>query len=195
MPTTNVGIYEIILEQEYFTSQIRNVFHYLSTTDQDDQQDLCAQAFDEDMLQSIADLANTNLVYDLIRCKNLSGNLADAIVDPSVANGIQVGAIVADFVAVSFLYARQTKDTRNGFKRFSALIEENVLGGGFTVPFLGTMNASADIFETNISTVGGIFQPIILRKPADGMGVFTFNTLNAVQALNRVTTQNSRKTF
>ncbi|KKK82038.1 hypothetical protein LCGC14_2807400 [marine sediment metagenome] len=195
MPTTNAGIYEIILEQEYFTSQIRNVFHYLSTIDLDDVQELCAQAFDEDVLQAIANLAGVNMSYNLIRCKNLTGNLADAVLDPSISAGVSVGAVVADFVAVSFLYARLTKDTRNGAKRFSALTEDNIAGGGFSTAYQTVMDASATVFFTNIQTVGGIFQPIILRKPPDAMGVFTFNPLFAVQALNRVTTQNSRKTF
>jgi len=195
MPTASVGLYEVVFEQSYFTSNIRNVFHYKSTIDVDDAQDLCGQAFDEDVVASLASLMNTSVNFNIIRCKNITGNLADDVIVPTITAGTQVGAIVADFVATSFLYARQTKDTRNGFKRFTGQLEESMLGGGFTVAFQALMASAATVFETNISTVGGIFQPIIVRKPDDGFGVFTYNTLSGVTPLNRVTTQNSRKTF
>lgn len=195
MPTTTVGLYEVVLEQSYFTSNVLNVFHYLSNTSDDDVQLLCATAFDEDVMAALAVVGNISLKFDNIRCVNLTGTLADANITPSQADGDVVGAVVIDFVSSAFRYNRVTKDTRNGAKRFTGLVEENVTGGSFTVAYNVDLDALAVILGTDISTVGGVFSPVIVRKPVGAGGVWTFNDVVSVQNLDRVTTQNSRKTF
>lgn len=194
MPTTTVGIYEVVLEQLYFQDEFFNVFHYLSNTSDDDVQDLCATAFDEDIMATLAPTQNVDLKYTNIRCKNLTGNLADFNLTPSQGDGDIVGAVVAGFNANSFRYNRVTKETRNGAKRFAGLVEENVIGGNFTVAYNLILDSLAAVLEVEINTVGGAFTPIILRKPPIG-DLFTYNNVQGVDNLDRMTTQNSRKRF
>lgn len=195
MPTATAGIYEVILNQDYDNELIKNVFHYRNTLGEDDVQDLCALAFDEDLLAFVQQLQNTSLNYLDIRCKNLSGIGADAIQAPSVASGLAVGTEAASFISVPFRYDRTTKETRNGAKRFAAMVEENMVANGFTAAYQAIMLTSAAAFETEISTVGGVFEPIILRRVQIPEGTFTYNAVASVTPLNRQTTQNSRKVF
>jgi len=195
MSVTSVGLYEVVLEQAFFGQVILNVFHYLSNTSDDDVQELCATAFDEDVLLAVSNIQSTNIVYKTVRANNLTGVLADATVIPSISTGAIVGTVVADFVACAFRYNRVEKATRNGSKRFGGMTEEVLEGGGFTAAYDTTAIATAVVLGTDISTVGGVFTPVILRKPDDGFGNWTYNTIQNVQYLDRVTTQNSRKKF
>ncbi len=195
MPVTSVGLYEIVLEQLYFGDINLNVFHYLSNTSDDDAQELASLAFDEDVMAALAVIQSDNLVYTNIRCKNITGNLADFNRIPSQVDGDVAGADAAGFVGAGFRYNRTTKETRNGGKRFSAMVEENITGGTFTVAYNIDLDALAVVLSAEISTVGQVLSPVILRKPDDGAGNWTYNVLQSAVNLNRVTTQNSRKTF
>lgn len=195
MPTTAVGLYEVVLEQTFFNDTLLNVFHYLSSTSDDDVQALVAQAFDEDVMAAIAVICSTNVIFENIRVANLTGDLADANLTPSQPDGDVIGAVVAGFVGAAYRYNRVSKDTRNGAKRFGGMVEENILGGSFTVAYNVDLDALAVVLSAEISTVGAVLDPVIVRKPVGAGGIWTYNDVAAVQNLNRVTTQNSRKTF
>lgn len=193
MPTTNSGIYEVVLEQTYGAEIVKNVFHYLHTLGNDDEQQECADAFDEDALASIASIANDLIKYTEIRVANLTGLLADVSIVPSIAEGDVSGAVMPSFVSCPFRYIRSSKETRNGAKRFGGITEENITGNNFLPAFFTAMQAIENVLAGQIDVVGAIFEPIILRKP-DVAGVFTYNEVANVIAVDRVTTQNSRKT-
>jgi len=195
MPTATAGIYELIFNQLYSEQVVKNVFHYLHTLGNDDEQVLCAQAFDEDVVSALADVQNTLVDYTDIRVRNLTGVGADAVLIPTLSNGALVGIAVTTFMSTPFRYNRATKDTRNGAKRLAGLTEEVITSTGFTVPFFAQMGATAVTLGTEISTVGGIFTPIILRRQDSPPGTFTYSDVASVSPLNRSTTQNSRKVF
>lgn len=194
MPTATSGLYEVILDQSYGTEKVKNVFHYLHTLGDDDLQDLCGLAFDEDVMAGLAALLNVVLTFDEIRCANITGELADVTRIPSENNGDVTGDASPAMVACSFRYQRTTKETRNGGKRFCGMVEGNINVNTFESAYFTAMQAVATTLATDISTVGGIFSPVILRKP-DIEGVWLYNDVANVIALNRVTTQNSRKFF
>lgn len=195
MPTTDTGIYELLYEQSYGEEQVLNVYHFLHSLGDDDDQDLCAQAFDEDLVTPLSLVSNAVLKYDLIRVRNLTGTLADSVKVPSVSQGVISGEVIASFVAASIRYDRVSKDTRNGAKRIVGLVEADVVASIFTTPYFTKLQTLAAVLEQDIATVGAIFHPIILRKPPDEFGTYTYNEVASCTALNRVTTQNSRKIF
>lgn len=195
MPVASTGIYEIVLVCDYLAQECLNVFHYVSNVGDDDIQQECGDAFDVDNLPDIAIIQSEDLTYEEIVVRNLTGDLADAVITPTTTTGTVVGLEMPSFVAASFRYARQSKDTRNGAKRFTGMVEENVVQNSFVAAFQTLMDTLAAVLDNSISNAGKTFQPIILHKPPDGAGVYTFSTLNAVVALGRVTTQNSRKSF
>lgn len=193
MPTTNSGIYEVVLEQTYGAELVKNVFHYLHTLGNDDEQQECADAFDEDALPGIASIANDLIKYTEIRVANLTGLLADASIVPSIPDGDVSGLVMPSFISCPFRYIRTSKETRNGAKRFGGITEENITGNNFIGTFFTAMQAIESVLAGQIDVVGAIFEPIILRKP-DVAGVYTYNEVANVIAVDRVTTQNSRKT-
>lgn len=195
MPQTNSGLYKVILEQTYQNKSIFNVFAYIHSLGQDDQQDLCAQAFDEDVMSPMSIMQSINLTYDTIRCVNITGALADDVITPTESAGDVIGADAASFISCSFRYNRETKDTRNGSKRLAGMVEENMVGVGFEAPFFSNMGVFAIVLGADISTVGGVFTPIILGKETLTPGTWLYNSLVSVQALNRQTSQVSRKVF
>lgn len=195
MPTASAGLYKLVLEQTYLGSTIFNVYGYLNSLGLDDEQDLCAQAFDEDVMANLAGLQSVNLTYDSIRVINITGTLADEVITPGQADGDVVGNDMAPFVCAPFRYNRATKDTRNGSKRYSGMVEQNLVGETFTVAYLASLAAHATILQTDITTVGGIFTPIIIGQETITPGLWNYNTLTSVQALDRVTSQVSRKSF
>lgn len=194
MPTTSTGLYEVTLEMNAGGQPLKSVFHYLATLGQDDDQDLIAAAFDEDVAPAIANIMNTNIQLDFIRAANLTGDLADAVIPSTVSAGQVVGSNMAAFTAAPFRLVRTTKETRNGSKRIPGMIEENVNGAIFTGPFFTAMESVAATMSAQIATTGIIADIVILRRP-DVAGVFTYNEVSTVVALNRLTTQNSRKSF
>lgn len=194
MPTATAGLYEVVLEQTYFNHNFKNVFHYLATLGQDDDQDLIAQAFNDGILGPLSAIQSDDISYDEIRVANLTGLLADFSLVPTTTGGIIVGDPMANFVAIPFRYVRTSKETRNGSKRFGGLTEGDAFGGGFDAAFFVQMQAVAPVLAGQISATGIIAEPVILRKP-DISGVWLYNEVSTVIALNRQTSQNSRKTF
>lgn len=195
MPDTGSGIYEVVLVQQYQSQEILNVFHYRSTTNADDLQNSCGLAFNVDILPTIAGLVSTGLTFVEIEVRNLTGNLADVSVVPGVANGTVIGEQATSFVSIPFRYNRTTKETRNGGKRFAGAVEEALSFTGFTASFFTTMQTAALVLDNPIVNAANTFNPIILRKPDLGLGIYRYNEVSSVQALNRSTSQNSRKAF
>lgn len=195
MPQTSAGLYRVILEQEYQNRVVFNVFGYLHSLGQDDEQDLAAQAFDEDIMPQIKTVQGFALDYTSIRAINITGSLADVVITPSEASGIVAGDAVTGFVAAPFRYNRETKDTRNGSKRLCGMVEQNLVTTGFEAAYFILLQSLATVFGTDISTVGGIFTPIILGEETITPGTWNYNTIVSVQALQRSTSQVSRKAF
>lgn len=195
MPTAATGVYELVLSQLYLGQTITNVFQYLHTLGTDDEQLLCINAWEDDIAAPLQAVQSDTLAYTNIRCANLTGSLADVNVTPTLTVGALPGSEMASFVAAPFRYVRTTKETRNGSKRFAGMIEENTLDQGFTAAYVIAMNSFATVLATVMSVPGGIFTPIIISKPPAVGPIYTFNDVQDVQFLNRLSTQNTRKSF
>lgn len=195
MPQANSGIYELVLVQDYIGVECLNVFHYRSNTGEDDVQNNCGLAFNADNLPDIALIQSEDVTYTDIIVRNITGTLADAVVTPSTAAGDVIGAELATFYAASFKYHRQSKDTRNGGKRFTGMVEENVQNNAFTGAFQTLMDTLALVLDNDISNGGKTFQAIILGKPEVSPGLYRYSDIAGVTAKDLSTTQSSRKAF
>ncbi len=195
MPQTGSGIYEIVLFQTYLTEVCLNVFHYLSNISEDDNQSQCVLAFNSAILPEIALTQQADVVYDEIICRNLTGSLADITKVPGTPNGLVVGTRMSTFVSMPYRYNRIQKDTRDGAKRFVGAIEENAVQNAWDAAFFTLMQTLATFLDNGIAEGGKTFNPIILRKPDLGAGIFQYSQISSVTALNRQTTQSSRKVF
>ncbi len=193
MPQISSGLYQILLEQNYRGQQVLNSFFYEHTLGQDDEQNLAALAFDETIMDEIVKIQNLTNNYVVIRAKNVTGSLADAVLVPSQADGDVIGEAVNTFTAAGYRLNRTTKETRNGQKRFSGMVEENMETQAWSAAFKIILDAFALILAGQITTVGAVFDPVIARELVTPVGDWLANPVSSVTANNFITTQNSRK--
>lgn len=191
MPTATSGIYVAVVEQSYFGDTLFNTFAFHNPTLGDDEQSLLATQMDTVIVPEMSNIQSQSLNYENIRVANLTGNLADVNITPAQGQGGVTGSVMASFVAAAYRYQRTTKETRNGSKRFGGMVEENVIGGSFTVAFNALLDTLAGILEGSLLS----FDPIILRQPEVSSGTYLYNPVLSVQNLDRLTTQSSRKRF
>lgn len=193
MPTVTSGLYKLTFEQEYLNQITLNVHFFQNGLDLDDLQQECGDAFDEDLVPLYADVQNLSVIYENIRVDNVTGDLADVNVDPTIANGTVVGAASTSFVAATIRLDRTTKETRNGSKRVAGMVEENTNGQTWTGAFKLILDDLATGMAADISTVGGVFRPVIARPPSIAEPLWTINDVASALASNDVSSQVSRK--
>lgn len=193
MPVVSQGVYELILEQTYQTQPMINVFHYTENAGLNDLQGELATLWDTNVLPAIATIQNDTTKYINIKCKNLSGSFAETTIVPTTAQGSVLGLDMAGYIAAPYRYNRTETTTRNGSKRFVGMVEENVQTDVPTGAFFTIMQAIEATLASNLTTASGLFFPVILRLPASAGPTWNFSNVASVQALNRITTQNSRK--
>lgn len=193
MPLVSSGLYKVTLEQEYLNQLCLNTFYFQSTLNLDDVQDLCADAFNETLMPFIADALSLSVLFENIRAENVTGTLADVNLTPTVTQGVVIGLVTSSFVAATIRLDRTTKETRNGSKRFTGMVEENINGQRFENPFIAILDNLAVGLAAQISTVGAIFDPVIARAPVSPETDWTINNVASAQASEDVSSQVSRK--
>lgn len=193
MPVITSGLYQIILEATYLGVQVRNSFFFEHTSSFDDLQDVCAVAFDDDLLPLIAATQSDEVTYQNIRCINVTGILADANFDPTTLAGSEVGAPMPSFNAYAIRLNRTTKETRNGQKRFAGVTEENTSENKVAGAFLVTLGLLADALNNAIPTPTNIFTPVIARQSDVVPANWTVNPVSTGTVSPNISTQNTRK--
>lgn len=193
MTVITAGLYKVILEQNYRGQAMVNTFFYENSLGNDDEQELCAQAFDEDVLAAIADAQHTTMNYLAIRAQNVTGNLADFVRTPDTLVGALVGDALNTFTAAGIRLDRTTKDTRNGHKRFAAQTEEVAETQNWSAAYLLVLEDLAAILAVPITTVGGVFNPVIARQDPITPAEWTVNPVAGATVNLFITSQVSRK--
>lgn len=187
------GLYKIILEQTYSNQTVLNTFWYVNSLGSDDEQDKAADAFDETILPILKNIQSDSLLYLSIRAVNVTGDLADFVKTPTTGAGTQAGLEVNTFTAVGIRLNRTTKETRNGQKRFAGMTEDLMANQSWTAPFLVLVELVADALVADISTVGGIFEPVIARQDLVTPTNWFANPVASATVNTFVTSQVSRK--
>lgn len=193
MPLASTGLYSVTLNQTYQTQPVRNVFNYIEAGRLDDLQAELAVAWDSAIVPALATIQGTTVKYINVTVDNISGTLAETVITPSAAAGGVAGTDMAAYIAAPYKYQRFQTDTRNGSKRFCGMVEENVQTDVPTAAYLLTMQAIEATLAQTFVTLGGSFSPIVLRIPEVSPGTWRYADVDSVVALNRITTQNSRK--
>lgn len=198
MPIAVAGIYEVRLRTVRAGQDLFNVFFYSHTGGLNDKAAECALGFKNGNTISIQNLLSTAVTLEDILVRPIFGTSIEHLLPYTGGEaGLQVGETMPSHIAVSFKYARSSTETNNGWKRFGPMSEGNVAGDFFNAAYVTVMDASALSFQTNLVEAGNTFEPIIFR-PVDGSikdPLPRFQTLTSVNALNRVSSQNSRKLY
>lgn len=193
MPVITTGLYKVILEQTFSAQVIINTFWFEHTLGDDDDQELCATAFDEDLVAVIAGITNPSLSYVAIRAQNVTGDLADFVLTPTVTAGTLAGLAMNSFTAAGIRLNRTTKETRNGQKRFCGMSEEFALSQVWTAGFITNLEFLAGKLADQISTVGAIFNPVIARQDPITPTNWIVNAVASATVNADITSQISRK--
>ena len=193
MPIIQDGLYKVTLHQEYSAQAVQNVFFYEHTLASDDQQEECAEAFDDDVLADLALIQNVGISYISIRVANVTGTLADFVRNPTTTVGIRAGQSLNSFTAASFRLNRTTKETRNGHKRFAGMLEEDAFGQNWIAAYQTVLETFAPFLGAQISVVGALFNPVIARQDLITPENWTVNPVASVLHSSQVASQISRK--
>lgn len=196
----NTGdLLQIIDNQTYLGEDLMNVYYYrwfsLPVTDPAAYTGLL-NSFDEIVIDNVIKAQNEFLEHTTLSIRNLSNNLdyaemtvaKDGLLDVDPANCLQ------SYVTLGFQMIRDSLATRNGYKRFSGLIESQVEGN----TYVGSLDPIGDIigglqgflYNGVVATAA----PIIVKRPIDPpVGTsYVYSSVSSV-LFKGLGTQNSRK--
>lgn len=198
MPQITAGLYQLLLHQTIGANTLLNNFWYTQTVGQDDKAVELSLAFDGVVMGLIAPVQHINISYIDIEVKAIFGAALEVHKTPTIPAGQLVGAVLPAFIAASIQLQRSSTELRSGWKRFSGVTEEVTQSPGFTPAYLTTVGNLATQLGAQIANGGSTFTPVIVRRPLTTKDLEDFYRQipvgNAI-ALDRVTSQNTRKTF
>lgn len=148
----------------------------------------------------IANIQPTNITHTVIDVEEVT-TIDNFYVAPSVMPpGALVGSFLANFVAASIRLIRSTKETRGGWKRYVAGVEEDITGNAWSAAFMANLDILAANLPNTLSIAGGVVYPVIVRQtrnPVTGELLppdqWIYNIVASAEGKSLVTTQNSRK--
>ncbi|AXH78639.1 MAG: hypothetical protein [Circular genetic element sp.] len=192
------GLYKLDLFQTYMGEQILNTFWYRHASDDNTKALELAIEFDTDIMPTLAVIQNADLSYDDICVTPIFGTGVEVNKTPAISTGADVGASMPTFMCASIRLNRSTNELRNGWKRFAGLIESQVNAASFTSGYLAELTTLANDLAADLNDGVEVFTPQIVRKPMSTKAKNDFweaIDVGSATALNRPTTQNTRKTF
>lgn len=190
-----------VQRQANIVNDIHNVYHFETDGDPNSNDDIeeFINVWIEDIQGAITLIQSDQIVHLEVRAIELDG-VFFATVPQGTVDGQVTGTAVAPYITYEFIYNRGSRLTRNGFKRFSGPVEEDIdQGGNVGAGVLANLNALALLLDDPITVSWAICTPIILGlatpPPPDGSGLpQRVGPIQSV-AFHRVSTQNSRKAW
>lgn len=190
-----------VQRQANIVEDIHNVFHFFVGQSPTSAAEVL-ELIDTWILQvqpSILLIQSAQIVHLEVRAEEVDG-LYFASRTQGLVDGEVAGTALPPYVAYEFIYRRETRVTRNGYKRFAGPCEEDVDQGGNVNPSVVTnLDALGVDLAENIITSWATAIPVIYGPatppPPEGSGLpERHNFVTSVDFL-RVTTQNTRKSW
>jgi hypothetical protein len=197
MPIASNGIYELRLRTDRAGQDLYNVFHFLDTTGLDTHAQDLADTWKIAKTAFIRDLLSSAVTFVDILCFPVFGTGIEVTVPYTGGEtGNRVGESMPSYVATSLKYQRSSRETGSGWKRFGPMTEPDVVGDFFEAVYLSFMDNAAAALEGAVVGVSATYEPIIFRAANTAKDPLPrYQLISSVNALNRVTTQTSRKRF
>lgn len=156
--------------QTYLGEQVLNVYYYrwssAPTVDNSAYMPLLDD-FIAEVINPVRDLQSAALAHDRVQVKNLSNGL-DFAERPVGLNGLLTStpsAIEPSYVSLGFQLVRDSLVTRNGYKRFAGVVDEQVQGNAFS----GDLTDVADVVNALKKSLSvGLIEvafPVIVKRP------------------------------
>jgi len=197
MPIATNGIYELRFRTQRAGQDLYNVFHFLDTTGLDTHAQDLADTWKIAKTAFIRDLLSSAVTFTDILCFSVFGTGIEVTVPYTGGEtGNRVGESMPSYVATSLKYQRSSRETGSGWKRFGPMTEPDVLGDFFEAVYLSFMDNAAAALEGAVVGASATYEPIIFRAANTAKDPLPrYQLISSVNALNRVTTQTSRKRF
>lgn len=189
---------QLVDTQSYLGQQVLNVYYYrvvAITGLGDNYLEALNGYWEEGILSKVTNLQVDDLLHTSREWRNMS-NGSDLYANNTVVPGGNVvtdSALTPSFVSAGFLLRRESLVTRNGYKRFAGLPEQDIQGNTWVgdPDFITELEAAlaADL-------VGGLVtlaEPIIVQRPIVApVGAYNYSSIGSAQ-FRGIGTQNSRK--
>lgn len=198
MPTALGGLYRVTLVQSVENQEVLNVHYYLNTAGDDTLAQDLFNGFDAQLMALYAAAQHTAVLYSNLKVEPVFGIGLPFEGTPSQADGDVVGTRMAAFNAASIRLLRSTTDVRSGWKRITGITEENTNTNSFTAAYLTILQNLATAMADSILFGGNTFNPVIAQPPFTTkaqLSTWQYTVVREGVAVNRPTTQNSRKTW
>lgn len=196
-------IYKLKLNGLFNTTPTLNTFNYRVSALLQPTATEVAENFRDEVLPEIVPLQHSNQTYGSIEVIDTLD--VENFVNLAVSTaGTRSGTSIAGFIVCSFRLIRSSRDLRSGWKRFSGMTEEDISGGSFTASYFALMGAQAPGIEQALN-IGLAVLPLCLVRDRptpssplidpDDPTTWLYSDVLAAQAIQRVTSQNTRKFF
>lgn len=194
----------IIDYQDRGGQQIINRYYYLTSdhpTNYAAEEVSLVSQIETNIISPLAALQHSSLIHVSVGVQFLTTDRVEYVEASGVGAGATSGTALATNMAVSAKLLRSSTATRNGWKRYGGLREEDVEADVLNATVLSNWVGWADVLaENRITTSGATYTPVIVRDrllgvPIEDVTEWLYSEVATVQFLNRVTTQNTRKRF
>lgn len=190
---------QVIDNQTYLGQNLLNAYYYRVTSLTGlagDYLEVLADWFEEDIMTVIRSFQSNTLVHTTLSLRNLSNNLDfyEVNVNATGSENPGAGAEAPSFVTVGFQLIRETLATRNGYKRYSGLIEQRLSGNTYAFSSGVQANVENALAADIVLGLVTVAEPVIYRRsgPAPVGTSYTYASIG--DAVYRgVGTQNTRK--
>lgn len=182
--------------QTYLGETCLNVYYYRIIEDTPlgaDYLEELAEGFLDNVLEPVTAIQGPTCIHTQREWRNLS-NGVDFFVDSEAIPGEFDGDnAINSFTSLGFMLIRSDLLTRNGYKRFTGLSENQVSGNSY-VGDAGLTNAIADgLANALIFSLTDVAIPVIVKRPiATPAGSYVYSAVSSA-TFRGIGTQNTRK--
>lgn len=200
MAVADGDLIQIVDFQTYLGQDVLNVYYYrfvVLTGATFAIYSSLADWFQDNVIAAVVAIQNAQLVHNSIEIRNLSNGID--IFTKNIAVAGEDGAGGADaatsFLSVGFKLVRESLVTRNGYKRFAGINEENTSENQFFFP-AGAQSAIELVLAGDV-VIGLVtsFVPIIVKRPIGSppVAAYLYSDIGSAEYAGHLGTQNTRK--
>lgn len=198
MAASNGDLIQMVDNQTYLGQQILNVYYYRITSPTGLADGYLADLntyWETNVLPKITQIQNDELDHLSREWRNMT-NGVDLFTDSTVVpgqNAVGTTKLVPSFVSAGFLLQRESLVTRNGYKRFAGLNEDDISGNTWVGPSIYMTNLeSALAGDLNIGLFS-VAEPVIVKRPIQApVASYVYSSIGSA-SFRGIGTQNTRK--
>lgn len=194
MPVATVQLFRVIDRQLLQDEEVLNVYWY---SNEDPLNTYLASqiagAFISNVIPQITAIQNAAITHEEVEVDDVLSITNFHTASAGSIPGTGGGEVLPKYVTSGIRFQRTTKETRNGYKRWSGIQETNITNGVYTAGFITALQTLGTFLIGNTQLgLATPVEPVIVRRPTPPATDYIFNLIGAAVPYGP-TTQNSRK--